>query len=129
MFQQNNVAQGIVQQGMHVWTKVTFCHNRIFWMLKAIKSQNHAIHQAVSHWLLTMETCTEFQGSEIKLFVKKVETEQVFLQVFWSSLVNYLSTNAPNSYICHPWTDNVPIKSLPLRKGIVLSVIETRKYC
>jgi hypothetical protein len=76
-----------------------------------------------------METCTEFQGSEIGFFVNKVETEQVFLQVFWSSLVNYLPTNTPNSYICHPWTNNVPIKSLPLRKGIVLSVIETRNYC
>ena len=51
-------------------------------MLKAIKSQkNHAIHQAVSHWLLTMEACIEFQGSEMRFVVNKVEIEQVFLQV------------------------------------------------
>jgi hypothetical protein len=106
-------------------------------MLKAIKSQNHAIHQAVIHLLLTVEACIEFQDSEMGFVVHEVETEQVFLQFLWFSLVNYLSTNAPNSCICHPGTDNVPIKSnvqkqhcsLPQRRGLVLSVIETRNYC
>jgi hypothetical protein len=50
----------------------------------------HAIHQAVSHWLLTVEACIEYQGSEMGFVVNKVEIEQVFLQVRWLSLVNYL---------------------------------------
>jgi hypothetical protein len=41
----------------------------------------------------------------------KVEMEKVCLQVFWFSLVNYLSTSAPNSFTCHPGTVNVPFKS------------------
>jgi hypothetical protein len=98
-------------------------------MFKAIKSQNHAIHQAVSHWLLTVEACIEYQSSEMGFVINKVEIEQVFLQVLWFSLVNYISTNATNSCICHPGTNNVPIKSLPQRKGQVLSVIETWNYC
>jgi hypothetical protein len=65
MVKQNNVAQGTIQQGLHVGTKVTFCRKIIFQMLKAIKSQNHAM--TVSHWLLTVEACTEFQGSETDL--------------------------------------------------------------